>query len=210
MSHSTKIYSSPLMCLKTNTSLTFLTESLAKVFSWLGFRVLMWKDQTKEQMVQTLTCIASVSDSSQELQELNVKEWSGDCFQDFQGDARHGDAFVCCILSHGKNGVVTGIDEQPLSIKEITKTFKATDQSALTGKPKVFLIQACQGKQIHRGVMAKDLQADDDCQSLFIPQEADFLVAMATVEDHPAYRYTISGAWFIQSVCKQLSEGCER
>ncbi|XP_074545055.1 caspase-8-like [Halichoeres trimaculatus] len=185
-------------------------KSLAEVFSWLGFRVLMCEDQTGEQMVQTLTCFASVSDSSQLPQLRGVKEWLGGCFTDFQGAAKHGDAFICCILSHGNNGFVTGIDDKPLSIKEIRRTFKATDQSALTGKPKVFLIQACQGEEIHRPVLVKDVQADDDCQSLYIPEEADFLVAMATVEDHPAYRHPISGTWYIQSVCKQLWEYCPR
>lgn len=184
-------------------------ESLAEVFSWLGFRVLMCKDQTKEQMDQTLACFASMSDSSQ-LHQLDIKEWSGGCFEDFQGAAEHGDAFICCILSHGSNGVVTGVDGQRLIIKEITGTFKAANPSALTGKPKVFLIQACQGDQIHRGVLAKGLQADDDSQPLHTPEGADFLVAMATVEDHPAYRHTIDGAWFIQSVCKQLRDGCQR
>lgn len=184
-------------------------ESLAEVFSWLGFRVLMCKDQTREQMVRTLTCLAAVSGSSH-LPQSDVKEWSKGGFQDFHGAAEHGDAFICCILSHGKNGVVTGIDGEQLSIKEITRTFKATEQSALTGKPKVFLIQACQGDQTHGGVLVTDLQADNDCQSLSIPEEADILVAMATVEDHPAYRHTTNGAWFIQSVCQQLKEGCSR
>ncbi|XP_074545056.1 caspase-8-like [Halichoeres trimaculatus] len=185
-------------------------ESLAKVFSWLGFRVLMFKDQTRDQMDQTLTCLASVSDSSQLQQLRRVKEWSGGCFTDFQGAAKHGDAFICCILSHGDKGVVEGIDGKPLSIKEITRAFKATDQSALTGKPKVFLIQACQGGQDHRGVLVKDQKADDGCRYLYIPDEADFLLSMATVEDHPAYRDEIDGTWFIQSVCKQLWEYCPR
>ncbi|KAL3048706.1 hypothetical protein OYC64_007295 [Pagothenia borchgrevinki] len=34
-------------------------ESLADVFTWLGFRVLMCKDQTKDQMERALKCFAS-------------------------------------------------------------------------------------------------------------------------------------------------------
>ncbi|XP_034559170.1 caspase-8-like [Notolabrus celidotus] len=184
------------------------TESLAEVFSWLGFRVLMCKDQTRDQMDHTLKSFASVRDFSQ-LQQLDVKEWSGGSFTDFQGGAKHGDAFICCILSHGRKGVVLGIDGQPLAIKEMTRTFKATDQSALTGKPKVFLIQACQGGQIQGGVLSEDLQADD-CQSLYIPEEADVLVAMATVEDCAAIRHKIDGSWFIQPLCEELKDGCPR
>ncbi|XP_070830542.1 caspase-8-like [Chaetodon trifascialis] len=183
-------------------------ESLAEVFSWLGFRVLMCKDQTKDQMDRTLKFFASLSDLSQ-LQEFGVKEWSGSGFADLCKAPKHGDAFICCILSHGEKSVVLGTDRKPLSIKQITRTFKATDQSALTGKPKVFLIQACQGDERQRGVFFKDLQADDS-HSLFIPEEADVLVATATVEDHVSFRHRIDGSWFIQSVCQQLKEGCPR
>uniref|UniRef100_A0A8P4GKR1 Caspase-8 n=1 Tax=Dicentrarchus labrax TaxID=13489 RepID=A0A8P4GKR1_DICLA len=156
-------------------------QSLAEVFSELGFRVLMCEDQTKHQMDQALRYFAP----------------------------KHGDAFICCILSHGKKGVVLGVDGNPLSIKQITRTFTATDQSALTGKPKVFLIQACQGGQIQKGVLLEDLQADDS-HSQFIPEEADVLVAIATVEDYAAFRHSINGSWFVQSVCQQLKEGCPR
>ncbi|XP_029309544.1 caspase-8-like isoform X2 [Cottoperca gobio] len=180
---------------------------LAEVFSWLGFRVLMCKDQTKDQMERALKCFASLSDFAQ-LQEFNVKEWSGSGFTDLQEAPMHGDAFICCVLSHGNKGVVFGIDWQPLSIKQITTTFKATDQSSLTGKPKVFLIQACQGSKKQLGVLSKGLQADDADPSSFLPEEADFLIAMATVEDCISIRHKIHGSWFVQSVCQQLKEGC--
>ncbi|XP_028449946.1 caspase-3 isoform X2 [Perca flavescens] len=184
-------------------------QSLAVVFSWLGFRVLMCKDQTKDQMDRALKCFASQSNLAQ-LQEFNVMEWSGSTFADLQEAPKHGDAFICCILSHGRNGEVLGIDKKPLSIKQITRTFKATNQSTLTGKPKVFLIQACQGGQKQHGVLEAGLQTDDDPHSPFIPEEADVLVAIATVEDHQAFRHTTDGSWFIQSVCQQLKEGCPR
>ncbi|XP_075954101.1 caspase-3-like isoform X2 [Anarhichas minor] len=178
---------------------------LAKVFSWLGFRALMCKDQTKDQMERALKCFASQSDLAQ-LREFNVEEWSGSGFTPLQEAPRHGDAFVCCILSHGGKGVVFGVDDQPLSIKTITGTFKPTAQPTLTGKPKVFLIQACQGGQTQRRVL---LEADDS-PSPSIPEDADVLVAVASVEDYGAYRHVINGSWFIQSLCQQLKEGCKR
>ncbi|XP_034087921.1 caspase-8-like [Gymnodraco acuticeps] len=183
-------------------------ESLAKVFSWLRFRVLMCEDQTKDQMERALVCFASQCNFSQ-LQEFNVKEWTCSGFTNLQEAPRHGDAFICCVLSHGNKGVVLGIDGQPLPIKQITTTFMATPQSPLTAKPKVFLIQACQGRQIHPGVLLKGLQADDS-HSTSIPQEADFLVHSATVEDYNAIRSKTEGSWFIQSVCNQLKVGCLR
>ena len=160
-------------------------------------------------MERALGHFASLSDPSR-LQEFNVKEWIGSGFAEpQQTPLKHGDAFICCILSHGLKGVVFGTDRKPLSIKQITQTFKTSDQSALTGKPKVFLIQACQGLHIQPGVLLEDLE-DDASPSLFIPEEADVLVAFATVEDHVSFRHTIDGSWFIQSVCQQLREGCQR
>ncbi|CAK6952080.1 caspase-8-like [Scomber scombrus] len=179
---------------------------LAEVFSWLRFRVLMCKDQERDQMDRALKYFASPGDLSQ-LQEFNAKEWSGSEFIDPKEPPKHGDAFICCVLSHGSKGVVLGTDKKPLSINEIISTFKVTDDSALTGKPKVFLIQACQGGWLQPGVLTPDLQTDDS-ESVFILDEADFLVAIATVEDYKSIRHTINGSWFIQSVCQKLKEDC--
>ncbi|KAM9844904.1 caspase-8-like [Aulostomus maculatus] len=181
-------------------------ESLAEVFSWLGFRVLMCKDQTQDQMERALRCFSSLRDLPQ-LQEFNVQEFLGCEFADLQVAPNHGDAFVCCILSHGGKGLVYGVDFKPLPIKQITRAFR--DCSPLVDKPKVFLIQACQGAHTHRGALLPDLQADDS-SLFFIPEEADVLVAVATVEDYKAMRHTIDGSWFVQSVCEQLRDGCLR
>lgn len=181
---------------------------MAEVFSWLGFRVLCCNDQTQEQMQRALNCFASPSDLSQ-LQELGVKEWSGSMFTGLQAAPEHGDAFVCCILSHGRENAVLAIDGKPFSIKDIIRTFKATTQSTLTGKPKMFLFQACRGREEQQGVLQKYLQTDDH-HSLSIPEEADFLVVMSTVEDYVSFRHPIDGSWFIQSLCQQLKEGCPR
>ncbi|XP_014853085.1 PREDICTED: caspase-8-like isoform X2 [Poecilia mexicana] len=182
-------------------------ESLADVFSWLGFKVLMCKDQTRDQMEQTLKLFASLHDEEKQLQlqELDVQEWCGRWLPAPQQPVRHGDAFVCCILSHGSLHKVSGVDSQPLAIKEIRRYFVATEQSPLTGKPKVFLIQACQGDKIQRGVLQKDVEEDSLTS---IPEEADFLVAVSTVEDHVSFRHPIDGSWFIQSVCEQLRLHC--
>ncbi|XP_067331280.1 caspase-3-like isoform X2 [Channa argus] len=185
------------------------TQSLSEVFSGLGFRVLMCKDQTKDQMDRALKYFASLSGDLSQLQEFNVKEWSHTEFTELQQPLQHGDAFICCILSHGKKGVVFGIDWQPLCIKQITRNFKATDQSPLTGKPKVFLIQACQGDKTQHGVILTDVEADDSSLPS-IPEEGDFLVAYATVEDHAAFRHKTDGSWFVQSLCQQLQRHCPR
>lgn len=168
----------------------------------------MCVDQTRDQIESTLNCISSHSCVTQ-LQELHMKEFSSCGFTDLHEAPKHGDAFVCCILSHGAKGAVYGVDLKPLSIKQLTRTFNASALSPLSGKPKVFLIQACQGDRSHPGVLLPGLQPDES-HSFFIPEEADVLLAMATVEDCRAMRHTVDGSWFVQSVCEQLREACPR
>ncbi|XP_071399010.1 caspase-8-like [Centroberyx affinis] len=181
-------------------------QSLAEVFSWLGFRVLMCKDQTKDQMDRALKSFASLSDISQ----LNVKEWSDSGFTDLKKPPpQHGDAFICCIMSHGDTGGVSGLDGALLPINEITKTFNGVKCSALINKPKVFFIQACQGSKIQLRVVASDLEPGASSGPIvYIPMDADFLVAVSTVEGYKSYRDEIEGSWFMQSLCQQLQDGC--
>lgn len=186
-------------------------ESLAEVFTWLGFRVLMCRDQTMDQMERSLKCFASLTPFS-ELQlklEFKAEEWLDSKFTELDHSLHHGDAFICCILSHGEAGTVLGIDRKPLPIKKLTAMFKTTEESALEQKPKVFLIQACQGAAIQRGVVVNELEADDS-GSHSIPEQADILIALATVEDYKAMRHIRNGSWFIQSLCEQLKDCCPR
>uniref|UniRef100_A0A3Q2DD88 Caspase family p20 domain-containing protein n=1 Tax=Cyprinodon variegatus TaxID=28743 RepID=A0A3Q2DD88_CYPVA len=144
----------------------------------------MCKDQTKDQMAHTLQCFAAPGDA---VHLQGIQEWSENRFTDLRQLPNHGDVFVCCILTHGEAGVVLGTDSGRLEIKEIKRFFRATDQSPLTGKPKVFLIQACQGHGRQQRVLLKDLEEDS---STSIPAAADVLVALSTVEDYIYCRVT--------------------
>ncbi|CAL8346704.1 unnamed protein product [Merluccius merluccius] len=188
------------------------SENLAAVFTWLGFLVLMCKDQTKSGMAQVMKHLAALKDLTT-LQQYKLEEWSDGKFTPLSALPRHGDAFVCCVLSHGDRGAVTGVDGERLPIEDITSAFDGQHCPGLLQKPKVFFIQACQGNSLQLGVAVDDLAPDeekDGPQVVLIPVDADFLVAMATVEKYKAVRDTENGSWFIQSLCKQLKEGCPR
>ena len=69
-------------------------------------------------------------------------------------DHKNFDAFFLVILSHGMQGVVSGTDSdtgpennkvRAIPIDEITTAFDGVNCKSLEGKPKIFLIQACQG-----------------------------------------------------------------
>ncbi|XP_006133700.1 caspase-8 isoform X1 [Pelodiscus sinensis] len=133
-------------------------------------------------------------------------------------DHRAHDCFVCCILSHGDKGIVFGTDGQEIPIQELTTSFTGTNCPSLAGKPKVFFIQACQGDTFQRGIHIEtdstetdySVEADARFQLECIPNEADFLLGMATMKDFVSYRSTTQGTWYIQSLCEHLEKSCPR
>jgi len=52
---------------------------------------------------------------------------------------------VLCILSHGEKGSVFGKDGELVTLEELQTLFDGRHCWQLAGRPKVFLIQACQG-----------------------------------------------------------------
>jgi len=55
------------------------------------------------------------------------------------------DSFVVCVTSHGGNGYFNTADNQRMTIKDLTTYFDGSHCRALSGKPKLFVIDACRG-----------------------------------------------------------------
>ncbi|KAB1279310.1 Caspase-8 [Camelus dromedarius] len=168
-------------------------EALSKTFSDLHFKVVEFKDSTAKDIFENL--------------------------QQYQGlDHTDKDCFICCILSHGDKGIVYGSDGQEASIYELTSYFTGSKCPSLLGKPKIFFIQACQGDKYQKGIAIETdseqkeayLEMDSSLQKRYIPDEADFLLGMATVNNCVSYRSTVEGTWYIQSLCQSLRERCPR
>ncbi|XP_069471566.1 caspase-8 isoform X3 [Ambystoma mexicanum] len=167
--------------------------ALSKAFSMLHFKIEECKDLTAEAIKKT------------------VKDYGAMSHKD-------SDCFVCCVLSHGDKGTIQGTDGRAIGIRKLTSYFTGLKCPSLAGKPKVFFIQACQGDSFHPGVTleADSLQTmpsyetDSNSQDECIPDEADFLLGMATIKHYVSYRNTSSGTWYIQSLCKHLMESCQR
>ena len=173
------------MCVCVHLSL-YPPECLSDVFTWLGFDVEVHPDCTSEKMLSVF-------------RELGER------------DHQQMDCVACCVLSHGLEGRVHGVDSHSVDIKDLKEPLNARNCETLAEKPKLFFVQACQGRKEQSAV---HIVADGPDPSLVcsdslkdsIPAEADFLMSMATVPDFVSFRDKKKGTWFIQSLCKNLVE----
>nr|QDK54780.1 caspase-3 [Mugil incilis] len=109
-------------------------------------------------------------------------------------------SFVCVLLSHGDEGVFFGTDGS-VELKFLTSLFRGDRCKTLAGKPKLFFIQACRGTDLDPGI-----EADSGEDTTKIPVEADFLYAFSTAPGYYSWRNTMTGSWFIQSLCDMLGK----
>lgn len=162
---------------------------LTKVFTRMHFDVVEKKDLFSSEMLESVKDFSNMDHSKM-------------------------DAFVCCILTHGEKGSVFGVDGKPVMIRDLTKPLAHC--RTLLGKPKIFFIQACQGKEA-MGTWRQDSAENDKCEMdaeradfSNAPIEADFLIGMATVESYLSYRHIKSGSIYIQELCKHLEIWCPK
>ncbi|XP_064229257.1 caspase-8 isoform X1 [Aotus nancymaae] len=168
-------------------------EALSKTFEELHFEIRPYNDCTGEKIYEILQSYQRMDHSNK-------------------------DCFICCILSHGDKGVIYGTDGHEAPIYELTSQFTGLKCPSLAGKPKVFFIQACQGDNYQKGIPVETdseeqpyLEMDlSSPQTRYIPDEADFLLGMATVNNCVSYRNPAEGTWYIQSLCQSLRERCPR
>lgn len=129
---------------------------------------------------------------------------------------------VVCVLSHGEKGCVFGTDGGKVLLKDLTDPFTSGRARTLAGKPKLFFIQACQGEEYQKGYYPSSkedekqnkgaLQSDASIpdEAVPVPELADFLIGMATVEEFKSFRNTVTGSIYIQELCKQLTIAARR
>ncbi|XP_038136140.1 caspase-8 isoform X1 [Cyprinodon tularosa] len=161
-------------------------DALKEVFEWLGFDVEIHQDCNGQKILSVL-------------QELRKKDHS------------QMDCLVCCVLSHGTEGGVYGVDGKVVKIKDMMSPFYGQMCPSLVEKPKLFFIQACQGTNELRPIQAdgpedetSEVVSDARVANESIPTAADFLLGMATLPDYVSFRDKSNGTWYIQSLCQNL------
>lgn len=115
-------------------------------------------------------------------------------------DHSDADCIFVAVLSHGELGILYSVD-QPYKPDRLWSHFAADKCPSLAGKPKLFLIQACQGDQLDHGVKMVTTESDAGATTYKIPSHADFLIAYSTVPGFYSWRNTTQGSWFVQAFC---------
>ncbi|NWY48524.1 CASP8 protein, partial [Sylvia atricapilla] len=164
-------------------------EAVKRVFTWLQFETVEYMNLEGKTMYDT------------------VKEYS-------KKDHRNMDCFVCFIFSHGEKDKIKGVDDECVNIEALVSCFTGTNCPSLAGKPKVFFIQACQGSGYHPSVTVEPDSSEhlevDASPLTSIPDKADILIGMSTVEDCLSFRSPKTGSVYIQSLCKKMELLCPK
>lgn len=145
-------------------------RELTRLFLALGFIVECFDDLNRKELKQVMT-MASYDDYS------NMG------------------ALICTFLTHGHENIIFATDES-IEIKKLTRLFRGSN---LAGKPKIFIIQACQGSDYMNSLDEVDGKTKIKPSSL--PIEADFLLAYSTAKGFYSWRNSQTGSWFIQTLC---------
>uniref|UniRef100_A0A336MAB9 CSON012690 protein n=1 Tax=Culicoides sonorensis TaxID=179676 RepID=A0A336MAB9_CULSO len=119
------------------------------------------------------------------------------------------DSLIVCILSHGNKGVVFGADYVPVKISTIQEILSS---EKLLNKPKVLIVQACQGKEKNITVTQESsmrsigsrFETDGAVEQNSAPKYADLLTAMSTIEGFVSIRDRELGTWYINEVCSAI------
>ncbi len=118
-----------------------------------------------------------------------------------QENLNHYASLVICILSHGDKGVVFGVDCLPVPINDLRNTFSSYNCPAMAGKPKMFIIFACQGNNDQIVVTRTPNELPDDVEMAGnsnqpvgatanpdgSPPISDFIFLISSIEDFYSY-----------------------
>ena len=116
------------------------------------------------------------------------------------------DGLIVCVLSHGHEGLFYGSDSVPVFIRDIKENMSS---KVLLNKPKILLIQACQGDNLQptvKKIIQTELDGPNQSNLISGSTRADFLTFWSTIEGFASVRHVENGSWFIQELVKKITE----
>lgn len=138
------------------------------------------------------------------------------------------DSLVVSLMSHGEDDYIFCSDGQKLAINDVRAIFSNENCTALAGKPKLFFVQACRGKQRDRGMVCQDSPDANSTDEPSVKGEvsikeekgtlkfdllketfataSDVLLAFSSVSGHASFRNTANGSRFIRTLVEVFRE----
>ena len=141
-------------------------QAFKKIFTTLDYDILLCENYEANEIEKTMTDIASSEHHTAY------------------------DSFVCCVSTHGAEGVIYGSDGRPVDFSDLIAQVKRSE--TLRGKPKMFFVQSCRVLLSSATAVTADSPSDP-------PDGADIFIAMATTAGESAYGGG-NGSWFVNSL----------
>ena len=176
---------------------------------YLNYKVVFLKDLKGDQIDMALRLVSGHEGFSyMQLDEDDKKALEALSPADNLIAAGH-DSFMCCIMSHGAEGVVYGTDKETFDLENIYHYLGECKH--LTGKPKMIFIQACQGSAIaeHDGPEAPPpppVTDDGPGKGRVATRTADFLLSYAAFYGQMSFREKKNGSWYMSALCNIFKE----
>lgn len=135
----------------------------------------------------------------------NLKDIQDVARKESIADHSDADCIAFVILSHGgENGLIHAYDKS-YELNSIYDLLTPENCPSLTGKPKLFFVQACRGAEKDKGATVRsDIESDslEKSKPFRIPLYADLFVAYATLPGFVAWRNSAKGSPFIKLLCE--------
>ena len=152
-------------------------------FSYLGYRTILRPNVTRVEFFAECEKLAGYDYSPQNKCRRIAVVFSG-----------HGDI-------DEDRGVLIMQDEEKVFVKDLVKTFKATDNHTLTNTTRMFFIDACRGDLEEPPVVSRSPRGGEFRKQA--SSEAGLLIAYSTTEYHKAYE-SLDGGFWIQSLAREM------
>ncbi|XP_067010933.1 caspase isoform X2 [Anabrus simplex] len=179
-------------------------RGMALIFNHANFRNLAPRNGTDKDCAALAKALKRLDFEVQEYRDLTCKQLKDKLDEVADYDHTEADCLLIAVLSHGDTGIVHATDH-PYPVQQLWNPFLGDKCRTLAGKPKIFIIQACRGEEVDRGVRVRT-QTDSSGGYYTIPAHSDILVAFSTVEGYYSWRNPSEGSWFIQALVEELKE----